>query len=177
VGSLGGVEIVVLAPGTPGLDELLDERRRVGLDAREEIWEGEYHLMVPGPSGPHGHLDMELTVALRPHARAAGLAGLIQANIGGPDDHRVPDQSYVAGPIDRTYFDTAALVVEVVSPGDESWNKFDFFAAHGVEEVLIADPETASLHWFRLVGDAHAAVDRSTVLDVAVADIHRSIDW
>lgn len=171
------MEIVVLAPGAPGVDALLAERRRLGLDAFEEIWEGEYHLMVPGPSGRHGQLDAELLAALRSHAKAAGLTPTTQTNIGTFHDHRVPDQSYHRGLTDRTYFDTAALVVEVVSPGDESWQKFDFYAAHGVDEVLIADPDTASLHWFRLVDATYVAVDRSAVLDVDVADVYSEVDW
>ena len=35
---------------------------------------------------------------------------------------------------------TAALVVEVVSPGDETYDKLQFYACHNVDEVLIVDP-------------------------------------
>jgi Uma2 family endonuclease len=35
---------------------------------------------------------------------------------------------------------TAALVVEIVSPGDESYKKLDFYAAQAVDEVVIVDP-------------------------------------
>jgi Uma2 family endonuclease len=42
---------------------------------------------------------------------------------------------------------TAALAVEIVSPGDESWEKLPFYAAHKVEQVLIVDPATHTCHW------------------------------
>jgi Uma2 family endonuclease len=76
-----------------------------------------------------------------------------------------------------TYAETAALVVEVSSPGDESWMKFDFYAAHGVDEVLIADPHERALHWFRLAGEAYEPTDRSDVLDLLVAEVDTAVDW
>ena len=54
---------------------------------------------------------------------------------------------------------TAAMVVEVVSPHDESWLKFDHYAAHGVDEVLIADPADRSLHLFVLVDAEYQPAD------------------
>jgi Uma2 family endonuclease len=68
-------------------------------------------------------------------------------------------------------------VVEVASPGDDSWRKFDFYAAHGVDEVLIADPQTSTLHWFDLVGDRYQPTHRSDLLGVDVAEVHAAIDW
>ncbi len=38
------------------------------------------------------------------------------------------------------WFATAALVVEIVSPGDKTWEKLPFYAAHSVDESLIVDP-------------------------------------
>ncbi len=40
---------------------------------------------------------------------------------------------------------TAAMVVEVVSPGDETLEKLAFYASRGVEEVVVADPARGSL--------------------------------
>lgn len=74
---------------------------------------------------------------------------------------------------------TAAIVVEVVSPDDESWAKFDFYGAHGVDEVVIADPGTSELHWFVRNGDGsgYETTDHSPLLEVTVADIHAAVDW
>jgi len=35
---------------------------------------------------------------------------------------------------------TAAAVVEILSPDDESWQKLPFYAEHHVDEVLFVDP-------------------------------------
>ena len=40
---------------------------------------------------------------------------------------------------------TAAVVVEVVSPDDETYEKSGFYAAHGVDELIVADPAGRSL--------------------------------
>jgi Uma2 family endonuclease len=45
------------------------------------------------------------------------------------------------------YLPPAALVLEIISPGDETWEKLDFYAAHGVEELLIVDPEEKVVSW------------------------------
>ena len=56
------------------------------------------------------------------------------------------------------------MVVEVVSPHDESWLKFDHYAAHGVDEVLIADPQDSTLHLFVLVDGSYQPADASQLL-------------
>ena len=52
--------------------ELLDERRRLGHDQFDEVWEGVLH-MVPPPSGLHQQIGTELLVALHPLVAARGL--------------------------------------------------------------------------------------------------------
>ena len=167
---------MVLVTRAPS-EELLAERRRLGLDTHDEIWAGEHHLMTPGPAVRHAYVGSQLTSLLQPRATANRLFALTQANIGVPDDFRVPDATVIAELVDATYLPTAALVAEVASPGDDSWRKFDFYAAHDVDEVLIADPDTATLHWFRLDSGRYVTTDRSEVLAVDVAELHAAIDW
>jgi Uma2 family endonuclease len=45
---------------------------------------------------------------------------------------------------------TAALVVEIVSPEDETWQKLPYYAAHEVDELLILDPEKRTVDWLGL---------------------------
>jgi hypothetical protein len=72
---------------------------------------------------------------------------------------------------------TAAVVVEVVSPDDETFAKFDFFLAHGAEELVVADPATKALRWW-VRGDAgFEPAERSGLLGVDVAEIAGAIDW
>jgi hypothetical protein len=47
---------LVLDPPTAGLGELLERRRRSGLDRLDEVWEGVLH-MVPAPSGEHAYIS------------------------------------------------------------------------------------------------------------------------
>lgn len=42
---------------------------------------------------------------------------------------------------------TAALVVEIVSPNDKAWDRLDFYAARGVDELLIVDPAQRAISW------------------------------
>ena len=72
---------------------------------------------------------------------------------------------------------TAALVVEIVSPGDESWAKFGFYAAHGVDEVVIVDPEPRTVTWFARRDDRYEEVVHSAVLDVDVREVVAAITW
>ncbi len=69
------------------------------------------------------------------------------------------------------------MVVEVVSPHDESWLKFDHYAAHDVDEVLIADPQDSTLHLFVLTAGTYQPADASPLLGVTVAELHAAIEW
>jgi Uma2 family endonuclease len=72
---------------------------------------------------------------------------------------------------------TAALVVEIVSPGDESYKKSDFYAAHAVDEVVIVDPGEHAIHWLALAGGEYREIEHSAVLDIGPAELARQIDW
>jgi hypothetical protein len=60
-------------------------------------------------------------VLLAPLAKAAGLELTGQFNVGASErDYRVPDLGLDRDWSDRVSYPTAALVVDIVSPGDES---------------------------------------------------------
>jgi Uma2 family endonuclease len=168
---------VILDPVSAGLAGLLEQRRRSGLDRFDEVWEGVLHV-VPAPSGEHAHLSHQLSLLLDEPARAAGLFVTIGGfNLGDSEtDYRVPD-----GGLHRHYrgvwHTTAPLVLEIVSPADESWEKLTFYAAHHVDEVLIIEPARRSVEWLALEGAGYRAVDHSRVIDLGVDDMARRIDW
>jgi len=72
---------------------------------------------------------------------------------------------------------TAALVLEILSPDDEAWQKLPFYAAHRVDEVLIVDPDTHGVHWLGLTGDRYEPIERSALIDLGAAELARRIDW
>jgi hypothetical protein len=169
---------VVLDPPTAGLDELLERRHHSGLDRLDEIWEGVLH-MVPAPSFGHASLTQQLAVILDGPARAAGLIPTMgEFNLGDSEhDFRVPDGGLHRPGAGGTWLPTAALVVEIVSPGDESWEKLPFYAAHKVDEVLIVDPDKRSVDWLALTGAEYRPIERSSLIDLGPSELGEQIDW
>ena len=134
-------------------ERVIDDRRRLGIDALDECWAGEWHLVNP-PKSWHGRLLVDLLYVLIPHARARGLEpyGDTTGLFAAPDDWRVPDHLY-ARPDDRRDegFVSAELVVEIRSAGDDTYRKLPFYAGRGVAEVLVVD-EARRVALYRLDG-------------------------
>ena len=142
-------------------DSLLAERRRTGADLFDEMWEGVLH-MVPAPSAAHQRLNAKLMMVLGPLAEARGLVPLVEANLHRADeDYRVPDQIYARADqlSDRGAERAAVLVVEFLSPGDETYDKLDWYAAGGVDEVLVVDPHSRQAEVFGRRGSRMVLVE------------------
>lgn len=169
---------LVLDPPSAGLEKVLEQRRRSGLDRLDEVWEGVYH-MVPAPSFGHAHITQQLAELLGQPARAAGLIPAMgEFNLGESEhDFRVPDGGLHRPGASGTWLPTAALVVEIVSPGDESWEKLPFYAAHEVDEVLIVDPRERSVSWLALAGREYRPVERSGLIDLGAQQLAARLDW
>jgi Uma2 family endonuclease len=168
---------VVLDPSTAAFEELLERRRRSGLDRFDEVWDGVLH-MVPAPSGPHSSVEWQLARLLGPLADQAGLHPGGQFNLGeGEHDYRVPDGGLHREPPLTTWYQTAALVVEIVSPGDESWEKLPYYASHGVDEVLIVDPTARSVDWLGLRDGEYRPIARSSLIEMSAGELAEQIDW
>src|SRR5207247_3933448 len=138
----------------------------------DEVWEGVLH-MVPAPSVGHARIAQQLAELLGPAARAAGLIPAMgEFNLGESEhDYRVPDGGLHREERDTVWNSTAALVVEIVSPGDETWDKLPFYAAHRVDEVLIVDPAERRVHWLALEHGAYRPVERSGLIDLGPAEV------
>jgi hypothetical protein len=162
----------------PDVTAIIERRRALGLDGHDEVWEGIYH-MVPHAQSGHGMVESELHAVLRPHARRAGLRVIGAFNLGEATDYRVPDLAVREPGPDAVYLPTARLVIEVLSPDDETFAKFDFYGAHGVAEIMVADPEARSLRLWRwdALSGVYVEGDRSAVLDTDLKVIEIAIEW
>jgi Uma2 family endonuclease len=160
----------------PVVEDWLARRHALGQDLYDEVWEGEYHV-APAPGSKHSRLQVTLARILGPLADAAGLEGGGPCNIGRPGDFRVPDLVYVRDWADRVWNPTASIVVEIVSPGDESRGKLDFYLRSGVEEVLIVDPDARTVEWFARMAEAFARAGGSRILGITTLELSASLEW
>jgi len=172
------VRTLILDPSSAGLDELVERRRRSGLDRLDEMWDGVLH-MVPAPSGEHADITYQLAVQLSAPASAAGLFPALGGfNLGDSDEnYRVPDGGLHRERLRGFWHPTAALVIEVVSPGDETREKLPFYAEHQVDELLIVDPTTQAVDWLALDDGEYRPVQRSRLIDLGPEELARRIDW
>jgi Uma2 family endonuclease len=160
------------------IEQLRERRERLDLDHYDEVWEGVLH-MNPPPSTEHQDLLQQLAVLFDPLARRAGLVPLIQVFGLGENRHnyRAPDGGLFRTKPHGVWQTTAALVIEVVSPRDETWNKFGFYAAHGVEELLIVDPAERRVHWLALQAGEYEPVEQSTLIACGPAELAGRLTW
>lgn len=128
------------------------------------------------PKRWHPELNSNLFRVLAPLAETLGLSPYCESTGVYADvetDWRVPDQVYARAHHEIDDGVTGAeLVVEVRSPGDESYAKLPFYAKRGITEVLIVDRER-HVALYRLGGAAYEPVEdgRSSVLGVTFATV------
>jgi Uma2 family endonuclease len=165
-------------PAPAELQALLERRKRLGQDRKDEVWEGVLHV-VPAPAHRHARLAQQLAVILDAPARVAGLEPTIaEFNLGdSKDNFRVPDGGLHRPGAAEMWHPTAALILEILSPGDEAWEKLPFYAAHHVDEILIVDPDTHQVHWLGLIGDSYEPIEPSALIDLGPAELAQKIDW
>ena len=175
-GTLDGMPTLVRDPQPAEFEALLERRRRLGQDLYDEVWDGVLH-MNPAPAGRHGQIDRQLALILTPLASPAGLTSTGTVNLGIEGDYRVPDGGLHREWRDQVWYGTAALVIEIVSQDDETWNKLEFYAAHGVEELLIVDPQERTVSWMGLERGEYKHLKRSKLLELGAAELAQRIDW
>jgi Uma2 family endonuclease len=100
---------------------MLDERRRLGHDVRDEMWDGVLH-MVPPPGGAHQVFAGGIYSVIYPLAAARGLLALYETGLfGSVRDYRVPDMMVLRREhVSDRGAEAAELVIEVRSKDDET---------------------------------------------------------
>jgi Uma2 family endonuclease len=142
--------------------QLIAERRRTGADHHDEVWNGVY-VMSPLANDEHQRIVMRLAFILeavigqtdqgdvRPGANVSDRLTDWKRN------YRVPDVVVrLAGGrariLENHWYGGPDFVVEVVSPGDRSRKKLDFYASIGVRELLLVDRALQYLELYALQG-------------------------
>lgn len=72
---------------------------------------------------------------------------------------------------------TAAVVVEILSPGDESRQKLPFYADHDVDEVLLVDPIERTVTWLALHHGEYEPVQRSGLIELGPIELAEQLNW
>jgi Uma2 family endonuclease len=140
--------------------EMLEERRRLGQDVLDEVWDGVLH-MVPPPGTPHQSFARELFLFLNSRVRR-GYQLFYETGLylsSDETDYRVPDLVVAADAhiAERGVERRAELVVEVLSKNDMSRDKLPFYAACEVKEVWLVDPKTREHEIYVLRGRQYFA--------------------
>ncbi len=176
LGNVFNVRTIVVGEPPAEIEAFLARRRALGQDGFDEVWGGDYHV-IQVPHAWHGCVAAQVARVLDPPTRAVGLVGTTRFNLGVAHDYRVPDGGYHRNSPSALWVPTASIVVEIVAPDDETWEKFDFYARHQVEEICIADPMARQVRWFVLAGDAYEETGASPLLGVTAASLVAGIDW
>ncbi len=164
-------------PPPAELQALLERRKRLGQDRRDEVWEGVLR-MVPAPSGEHAVLAAQVKALLREPAAAEGLIVTDDFNVGdSKNDFRIPDGGLHRSQPRGVWIATAALALEILSPGDETWEKLPFYASHNIDEVLVVNPDTHQVHWLGLTADRYQPIEHSTLIELGPTELSQRIDW
>ena len=170
------MKTVVLGPRPGELQALIERRKRLGIDLFDEVWEGSYHV-APAAHPSHGYVDRQLSVVLAPYATAAQLIGTGPFNLGTQEDYRVPDGGYHRSLPTVVWVPTVAVVIEVVSPDDETYEKFGFYADHDVDELIIANPASRTIQCWKHGANDYTEAVSSELLAISTDTLTQLISW
>ncbi|MGC8784880.1 MAG: Uma2 family endonuclease [Armatimonadota bacterium] len=152
------------------IERLLQERVLTGASRWDELWDGVWH-MSPAPSLEHQRIEGELFVLLREAVTLRGIGKVFhEVNVAHPakpaQDFRIPDLCVVLGSnqnaqLHENYILGAPdLVVEIHSPGDETYAKLDWYAQIGVKEILVIQRDSKAVEQY--MPDSRGLLRRST---------------
>jgi Uma2 family endonuclease len=162
----------------PEVQAMIEQRRARGQDGRDEVWEGVYYV-TPHAHVHHGLVQIRLGRLLDDLAGPRGLTVGAEFNLGEPDDYRVPDLGVHRGTPDGLYLASAAMVVEILSPKDKTFEKFAFYGRHDVDEIMVVDVDARTVRVWHHDGttDAYTESAGCSILGSSCADLVAGISW
>ena len=151
------------------------ERQRLGHVRHDEVWDGVY-VVSPEPNNEHQRI---LALMVHCFVEAVHREDLGSVSAGGnvsdraeswTENFRCPDLAvYLHGGTaedrDTHWFGGPDFAVEIVSKGDRSREKLDFYASVGTRELLLIDRYPWAVELYRLEGGKLTLVGRSTLAD------------
>ena len=129
--------------------DLIRQRKALGLDRYDEVWDGVY-VMPPMANNEHQQVVGRVTAIMQDVIGWPGL-GEVRAGVNVSDrkknwqkNYRIPDVAVFleggkAVNLDTHWLGGPDWLTEVLSPGEEAYEKFDFYAKVGVREILLID--------------------------------------
>lgn len=140
--------------------ELIADRQARQIDRYDEVWEGVY-MMSPLANNEHQSLATELSIAIGSVVDWQDLGRtLAGANVSDRADdwtknYRIPDvlvfqPDTAAEDRGSHWFGGPELAIEIVSPGDKTLEKLDFYAAVGTLELLVIDRDPWKMTLYRI---------------------------
>jgi len=149
--------------------DMIEERRRKGIDRFDEVWEGVYH-MVPPPAFEHQKVVTGSAALFVPYVRQHRL-GVLYLGLGvrdvswGEKNYRIPEWIFLRAGREHLlkpesgYVDEGPdVVLEVRSPGDETDEKIPFYEKVGVRELVLVDRNSRRVEILRLAGSRFSHV-------------------
>lgn len=148
------------------MEALVEHRRRIGIGNLDECWEGVWHLT--DPTGKHQRVAARI-YAIHAEVLEGSGRGSVWPSVNVTDreidwkhNHRCPDGAIILSGNPGHWLDeeqTAFVggpdqVLEVLSRDDDTYRKLPFYAALGVREALIVDPNAGRLELWRLEAGA-----------------------
>lgn len=140
--------------------KILKKRQLSGGDRYDEVWDGVY-IMSPLANDEHQMLATEFSAVFTTVIKFTGL-GEVRAGVNVSDrikgwkkNYRCPNiavklEGGLATILKNHWVGGPDFAVEIISEGDRSRQKIDFYAAIGTRELLIVDREPWSLELYSL---------------------------
>lgn len=153
----------VLVKDEEQAEALIAERKRLGQDRYDEVWEGMY-VLPSLPSNAHQELVDDLGVifheTVKKEGRGKSYPGVNVSDRRSrwKDNYRCPDVAVVlrdghAVDCGTHFYLGPDFLVEIESPGDDTEDKVPFYSKIGVRELLIIHRDSRILRLLRYDGE------------------------
>jgi Uma2 family endonuclease len=152
--------------------EMIRERRHLGQDRHDEVWDGVY-IMPPMPSNFHQDIVSDFTTVCNEVVKHPGL-GRVQPGANVSDrrknwkrNYRIPDvlvvlNEGIAVDCGTHWFGGPDFLIEIRSPDEDPDDKLPFYGKIGVREVLVVDRDSRAMQLLRLEDGQLVVVEPTT---------------